>query len=74
MQTRLGLAIKLWTEWFYMRASGDSSPDTCNKLADSLADLDAHLLALGKRLDAIETRLTILEGDEPGKPTGEPSI
>lgn len=74
MQTRLGLAIKLWTEWFYVRASGDSSPDTCNKLVDSLADLDAQLLALGKRLDSIETRLAILEGNEPGEPTEESSI
>lgn len=74
MQTRLGLAIKLWTEWFYMRASGDSTPDTCNKLVDALADLDTQLMSLGKRLDSIERRLTILEGGKPGKPGEESSI
>lgn len=74
MRTRLGLAIKLWTEWFYIRASGDSAADTCIKLDDSLFDLDNQLLKLGQRLDAIEKRLAILEGVEPGVPAEESSI
>lgn len=74
MRTKLGLAIKLWTEWFAQRASGDSRPQTSNSLVDALANLDDQLFRLGKRLDEIEKRLTILEGGEPGSPSDDSSI
>jgi len=74
MRTKLGLAIKLWTEMWSIRASGDSSSATCNSLVDSLSNLDSQLFELGKRLDAIERRLTILEGSEPGRSSDESSI
>lgn len=61
MQTKLGRAIKLYIEWFFLRVSGDSSPDTCNKVVDSLDDVDSEVAKLEARIEAIESRVKKLE-------------
>jgi hypothetical protein len=57
MKTKIGFAIKQWTELLYLRFSGDSPPGTCNQLVDALAELDEQCAKIERRLDAIEDRL-----------------